>query len=246
MLAISAMACEMRTVSASAALGKAVDAELELQVRHDDEEVGVARALAVAVRRALHVRDACLDRRHGVGDGTAGVVLAVDAEPHAGPLLDVGDDLEHPVREHAAVRVAQDADGRTGLERRHQQPHPVVGDRACSRRRSAPCRRTPAAPPRRGSAPCPAPSRGSPRASSAAPRPHGGRPTWPRASRRAPASPGGRGPGGRPRPAPRPCASRRTRRARRSCSDSSVRARSKNSVSFGIAPGQPPSMKPTP
>ena len=64
-------------------VGQDLHAQLELEVRDDREEVGVARALAVSVGRALHVRRAGLDRREGVGDRAAGVVLAVDADPYA-------------------------------------------------------------------------------------------------------------------------------------------------------------------
>ena len=60
-------------------------AHLGDQVADQREGVGVAGALAVAVRGALHVGDAGLDGGQGVGDRAAGVVLAVDAEPAARP-----------------------------------------------------------------------------------------------------------------------------------------------------------------
>jgi hypothetical protein len=89
--------------------GQAVEAELELQVRDDGRQVGVARALAEAVEGALHLAHAGEHGGHGVGDGTARVVMAVDAE--RGVAADVtvhrGDDLADLVRQAAAVRVAQ-------------------------------------------------------------------------------------------------------------------------------------------
>ena len=111
---------------AQLALGEHGHAELGLEIGHDREEIGIAGALAVAVGGALHVGDARLDRGEGVGDGAAGVVLAVDAQAHAGALLDVLHDLVHPVREHAAVGVAEDADVGAGLERRLEDAYAVV------------------------------------------------------------------------------------------------------------------------
>ena len=108
---ISAIACEIRDPSgvSQPPLGKHRHAQLELQVGDAGDEVGVARALAVAVDAALHVSRAGLDRGHRVGDRAAGVVVGVDAEAYAG-RGDVRDDLGDPVRQHAAVRVTQDDD----------------------------------------------------------------------------------------------------------------------------------------
>ena len=46
-----------------------LDTELELQVRDDRREIGVAGALAKAVERPLHVAGAGLDGRHEAGRG---------------------------------------------------------------------------------------------------------------------------------------------------------------------------------
>jgi hypothetical protein len=73
------------------------------------------------------VGDAGLDGGQGVGDGAAGVVLAVDAQPALDPRADVGDDPAHAHRQHAAVGVAQDADLGPGRERRPQHVDAVVG-----------------------------------------------------------------------------------------------------------------------
>ncbi len=89
-------------------------AVLQLQVGDDGDEVGVAGALPVAVHCALHVHHAGFDGGEGVGDGAAGVVVAVDAEVDA-DLGCCGDDVAHPGRQHAAVGVAQDDDLRAGL-----------------------------------------------------------------------------------------------------------------------------------
>jgi hypothetical protein len=110
-----------------AALGHDRQAHLRDQVGDQREGVGVAGALAVAVRRPLHVGDAGLDRSQAVGDGAAGVVLAVDAQPALDPRADVGDDPAHAHRQHAAVGVAQDADLGAGGERRPQHLDAVVG-----------------------------------------------------------------------------------------------------------------------
>ena len=102
------------------AVGQTVDAELDLQVGDHHEEVSVAGAFTISIRGDLHVRCSGLDRRHRVGDGAAGVVLAVDAQSHPRALEHVRDDRRDAVGEHAAVGVAQDAYRRTRLGRRTQ------------------------------------------------------------------------------------------------------------------------------
>ncbi len=90
---------------------------LDLQGGDDGEEVGVADALAVPVRRALDVRGARVHRGQGVGDGAAGVVLGVDAQAGAGVGEDGGDGGGHLGGQHAAVGVAQDDHVGAGLVR---------------------------------------------------------------------------------------------------------------------------------
>ena len=63
-----------------AAVGQARVAQLELQVGDDRRQVGVAGALAEPVERALDVAGAGEHGGHRVGDGAAGVVVAVDAD----------------------------------------------------------------------------------------------------------------------------------------------------------------------
>ena len=83
-------------------------AHLQLQVRDYRDEVRIARALADAVDRALHVRGARFHRGERVGDRAAGVVVGVDAEREAGQRFahdrERGADLR---RQRAAVGVAQ-------------------------------------------------------------------------------------------------------------------------------------------
>jgi hypothetical protein len=102
-------------------------AHLGDQVADQRKGVGVAGPLAVAVRGALHVGDTGLHRGQGVGDGAAGVVLAVDAERAGDPRPDVGDHPADAHRQHAAVGVAQDADLRAGGEGGLQHADAVVG-----------------------------------------------------------------------------------------------------------------------
>ena len=80
-----------------------------MQVRDDGGEVAVAGALAQAVQGALHVAGAGQHGGHRVGDGAAGVVVAVDADGGvvAHHPLHVGHDLGHLVRQRAAIGVAE-------------------------------------------------------------------------------------------------------------------------------------------
>ena len=205
-----------------AAVGQHVAAHLRDQPADDAEDVRVAGALAVPVRRALDVRRAGIHGGQGVGHRATRVVLGVDAEPDAGATAHVR------TRRRARPSAACRRWCRTG-RRRRRRPRPRrrararrSRGRAGSRRRSARSRRTRGVPRRAGTRPCRAPSRGSP-------------PAWCAARRstchtvglgherddRARASRAARAPAGRPRPARRPCGSPRTPPARRS----SARAR---------------------
>ena len=90
-------------------VGEAAQAELQLQVGDDRDEVRVAGPLAAAVDRPLHLPGADLDRRQRVGDRALGVVVAVDPEPHA--VADRGQRVarrrRHLRGQRRAVRVAQ-------------------------------------------------------------------------------------------------------------------------------------------
>ncbi|GAA4311490.1 hypothetical protein GCM10023162_17070 [Klenkia terrae] len=88
---------------------------------------GVAGPLAVPVRRPLDLGGAGLDGGQAVGDGAAGVVLAVDAQLALDPGPDVGDHPADAAGQHPAVGVAQDADLGAGGEGSPQHGDPVVG-----------------------------------------------------------------------------------------------------------------------
>ena len=151
-----------------------------------------------------------------------------------------------PRRQHAAVGVAEHRPLGAGVERGR---HPRARTPGRSRKPSKKCsqsRKTRRPSRDEGTRRCRRPSPGSPPAWCAARARRGGRRTWrpgrpPGSPRRAAPGPGGRR--RRATPALR-VAPNATSTAWRSFS--SVRARRKNSVSLGIAPGQPPSMKPTP
>jgi len=101
-------------------------AVLELQVRDDGEQVGVAGAFAVAVDGALDVHGAGVHRGDGVGDRAARVVVAVDAEVDADLTRGVHD-LTHPAGQHAAVGVAEHDGGRPRVGRGLDDLEGVVG-----------------------------------------------------------------------------------------------------------------------
>ncbi len=108
MFVISLIACAMRIDSASLPWGRQVAPRLQLEVRHDREQVRVPGPLPVAVDAALHVAGPREDRGDRVGHRTAGVVVGVHAEAPVVALPDGGDDLLHPVGQHAPVGVAED------------------------------------------------------------------------------------------------------------------------------------------
>ena len=109
-----------------AALGQDPPAHLQLQVADHREQVGVAGALAVAVRGALHVGGAGVHCGQRVGHRAAGVVLRVHADPEAGPLDHLAHHPADAHRQHAAVGVAEHADVGAGGERGLQHAQPVV------------------------------------------------------------------------------------------------------------------------
>ena len=68
-----------------------------------------------------------LHRRDGVGHGAAGVVLAVDAQPEPGAVLDLRDGLGDAERQHPAVGVAEHGDVRACGDGRVEHPQRGVG-----------------------------------------------------------------------------------------------------------------------
>ena len=89
-------------------VGYAVDAQLQLQIGDDGDQVRVAAALAVAVDRALNVGGARLRRRQCSGDRRVRVVVRVYTEPHVRLPADRGNGLADLFRQGPAVGVAQD------------------------------------------------------------------------------------------------------------------------------------------
>jgi hypothetical protein len=89
--------------------------QLELEVGHDGDEVGVAGPLTVAVDAALHVGRPGRHRGERVGDRAAAVVVGVDADAGTGRLDHVEHHVGDPVGQHAAVGVAERDDLRARL-----------------------------------------------------------------------------------------------------------------------------------
>ena len=95
-------------------------AQLQLQIRDDAGEVGVAAALAIAVQAALHMCYAFFDRRQRIGHRDIGIVVrmnpdfAFELRPH------VADDLGEKLGQRAAVGIAQAEHVRAGCLRRLQ------------------------------------------------------------------------------------------------------------------------------
>ena len=80
---------------------------LELEAGDDREQVRVAAPLAVAVGCALHVQAASGDGDHRVGHRAGGVVVEVHADGRPRPVSDLRDNAGHVVGQGAAVGVAQ-------------------------------------------------------------------------------------------------------------------------------------------
>jgi len=78
----------------------------ELKVSNEGCQIHVAGAFTVAIDRALDVHDPRLGCRNGVGDSAPRVVVTVHAQVDA-DLGGRGNNVTHPARQHAAVRVTQ-------------------------------------------------------------------------------------------------------------------------------------------
>jgi hypothetical protein len=92
---------------------------LEEECRDQRCQVRVAAPLSQPVQRALDLPRPGFDRGEGVGNGVAGVVVAVDAEPVARDAGgdDLGGDAADLGGERATVGVAEDDPAGTGLQR---------------------------------------------------------------------------------------------------------------------------------
>ena len=79
-----------------------------MQTRDESREIAVARALAVAVDRALHLHRSGAHGGEGVGDAETAVVVRMDAERGGGEVVCGGaKDRSDLVRQTAAVGVAE-------------------------------------------------------------------------------------------------------------------------------------------
>jgi hypothetical protein len=87
---------------------QAVDAELELEVRDDGDEVRVAAALAVAVHRALHHRAPSRTAAMEFATAHSASLWQWMPDRRAGRPHDLGGRGGDLVRQRRAVRVAQD------------------------------------------------------------------------------------------------------------------------------------------
>src|SRR6185503_18483918 len=82
-------------------------AQLELEVRDDADEVAIARPLAVAVDRALHLRGACFDAGEGIGHAQAAIVVRVNANRATEPRTSQRGDLADLPGQAPAVGIAR-------------------------------------------------------------------------------------------------------------------------------------------
>ena len=84
------------------------ETRLQFKVGDDRAQVGVARPLADAVDRALHLPGPGAHGRQRIGHGAVGIVVAVDPQRRAGQMLSHGGgDLIDLLRQAAAVGLAQ-------------------------------------------------------------------------------------------------------------------------------------------
>ena len=83
--------------------------QLQLQVRDNGCEVGIASALTQTIQRSLHVTSTAQHSSHRVGDGTTGVIVAVNADRDivAHMALHLSNDLLHFMRKASTIGIAQ-------------------------------------------------------------------------------------------------------------------------------------------
>ena len=91
-----------------------IDPQLQLEVRHDTEQVRIATHVSIAVRRALHMSRPRLDGGQATGHGDIRAIVRVYAHL-ARHFLDGGAyDLRNAGGHGAAVRIAKDNAVRAG------------------------------------------------------------------------------------------------------------------------------------
>ena len=105
------------------------DAHLQGQVGDDSREVAVARPLAIAVDRALHVGCATAHARQSVGHAAPCVVMGVhaDADVAAEVAADLADDAFDLVRHRPPVGVAEHEGGGALLDRTLEHAQAELG-----------------------------------------------------------------------------------------------------------------------
>jgi len=98
------VAADFRQAGQATSAVETIEAELELQIGDDGEQIDVAAAFSETVDRALDVARAGFDRDKRVGHGNAAVVVRMDADAQAGKLLhDHADNVADLVGQRAAV-----------------------------------------------------------------------------------------------------------------------------------------------
>ena len=88
---------------------QALVTQFQLQVRDNRREVGVTSALAQTIQRSLHMTCTAQHSSHRVGDGTTGVIVAVNADRDivADMAFHLCHDLLHFVRKASTIGIAQ-------------------------------------------------------------------------------------------------------------------------------------------
>jgi hypothetical protein len=99
------------------------DAELEREVRRDRHDVGVARALAVAVHRPLNLQHPGVHRDERVRDRAPSIVVDVDPQRRARLVAHDLHDPRDVEGQHPAVRVAEHQPLGAGFLRRGDHRH---------------------------------------------------------------------------------------------------------------------------
>jgi hypothetical protein len=102
-------------------------AHLQLEIRQNGAEVGVAAPLAIAIHTTLHVRCSGIHGGECIGDGDIGIVVSVNADYAGKPIPHQRDDFCNPMRQRAAIGVAEAENIRARLMCRLQGPQRKIG-----------------------------------------------------------------------------------------------------------------------
>ena len=88
-------------------VGDAIDPHLQLEVRDDGTEIGIAAPLAVTIDGSLDHVDPFLDGKNGVGHSQFGVVMDMNAERNPDLFLHLLDDRLDLAGEGASIGIAE-------------------------------------------------------------------------------------------------------------------------------------------